>query len=94
MAGERGRQSNYIYGSSKAALTIYLSGLCNRFSKKNIQVLTVLPGLLTADPEEVAEDIYLAFKKGKNIIYAKWFWKWIMFIIKNIPEKIFKKMSL
>ena len=70
--------------------------------------MTVLPGFirtkmtdgmdltqaLTADPEHVANDIYKAFKKKKDILYTKWFWRWIMFVIKAIPEKIFKKMSL
>jgi len=108
VAGERGRQSNYIYGASKAAFTAYLSGLRNRLFKKNVQVLTVLPGfintkmteamdlpgLLTAQPDEVAEDIYKAFRKKRDVLYTKWFWKWIMAVIKGIPEKIFKRMGL
>jgi short-subunit dehydrogenase len=108
VAGERGRQSNYIYGASKAAFTVYLSGLRNRLFKRNVQVLTVLPGfintkmtesmdlpgLLTAQPDEVAEDIYKAFRKNKDVLYTKWYWKWIMAVIKGIPEKIFKRMGL
>ncbi len=108
VAGERGRQSNYIYGSAKGALTIYLSGLRNRLAKSNIHVTTVLPGfirtkmtenielpgMLTAAPEDVANDIYKAYLKKRDIIYSKWFWKWIMMIIKTIPEKVFKKMDL
>lgn len=108
VAGDRGRQSNYFYGSSKAALTSYLSGLRNRLSKKNVRVLTVKPGFvktkmtenmklpakLTAQPKEVAHDIYEAQISGKDIVYTKWFWKWIMLIIKFIPEPIFKKLSL
>src|SRR5665648_316028 len=76
VAGERGRQSNYIYGAAKGALTIYLSGLRNRLYKKNVRVVTVLPGMirtkmtdqldlpdkLLAEPEEVAQDIYNGFK--------------------------------
>ena len=53
-----------------------------------------LPGALTASPDEVAEDIYIAFKKNKSIVYTKWFWKWVMAIIKSIPEPLFKRMSL
>jgi len=108
VAGERGRQSNYIYGASKAAFTAYLSGLRNRLFKKNIHVMTVLPGfihtkmtesmdlpgLLTAQPDEVAEDIYNALRKNRDVLYTKWFWKWIMMVIKGIPEKIFKRMGL
>ncbi len=108
VAAQRGRQSNYIYGSSKAGLSIYLQGLRNRLAKKGVHVMTVLPGfihtkmtegldlpeMLVATPEEVAEDIYLGYLKRKNIIYTKWFWKWIMLIIRSIPEPIFKKMNL
>ncbi len=108
VAGERGRQSNYIYGAAKGAFTTYLSGLRNRLHKSNVQVMTVLPGFvqtkmtaaldlpekLVATPEEVASDIYSAFKKRKDVVYSKWFWRWIMLIIKVIPEMIFKKMNL
>ncbi|RJP82057.1 MAG: SDR family oxidoreductase [Desulfobacteraceae bacterium] len=108
VAGERGRQSNYIYGSSKAAFNAYLSGMRNRLCRRGVHVMTVLPGfihtkmtegldlpgLLTAKPEEVAEDIYRAFRKKKDILYTKWFWRWIMAVIKGIPEMVFKRMSL
>ena len=108
VAGDRGRKSNYIYGSAKAALTAYLSGLRNRLYDAQVHVLTVKPGFvatkmtedmdlpekLTAQPEEVAEDIYKAQQKGKNVLYTKWIWKWVMLIIRNIPEFQFKKMSI
>jgi short-subunit dehydrogenase len=108
VAGDRGRKSNYIYGSAKAALTAYLSGLRNRLYDAQVNVLTVKPGFvatkmtegmdlpekLTAQPEEVAEDIYKAQQKGKNVLYTKWIWRWVMLIIRNIPEFQFKKMSI
>lgn len=108
VAGDRGRQSNYIYGSAKAGFSAYLSGLRNRLSRSGVPVLTVKPGfvntkmtegmnlppLLTAEPEGVATDIYNAWEKGKDVIYTKWFWRYLMLIIRNIPEKIFKKMKL
>ena len=108
VAGDRGRKSNYIYGAAKAAFTTYLSGLRNKLYHFNVQVLTVKPGFvntkmtknlklprkLTAEPEEVANDIFKAQQKGKDILYTKWFWKWIMLIIKLIPEKIFKKLNI
>lgn len=108
VAGDRGRKSNFIYGSAKAAFTTYLSGLRNRLYKSNVHVMTVKPGFvetnmtvgldlpkkLTAQPAEVANDIFKAQQKGKNILYTKWFWKWIMLIIKLIPEWKFKKMSI
>lgn len=108
VAGERGRQSNYIYGSAKAGFTAYLSGLRNKLYDRGVHVVTVLPGFvhtrmtehlnlpkpLTAQPEDVAQAIYIAVQKKKNIIYVKWFWKWIMCIIKLIPESIFKRKKL
>jgi decaprenylphospho-beta-D-erythro-pentofuranosid-2-ulose 2-reductase len=108
VAGNRGRQSNYIYGSAKAAFTAYLSGLRNRLYHHKTHVMTVLPGfvytkmtehlqlpkLLTATPEEVANEVYNGFKKRKNVVYVKWFWRWIMLIITSVPEGIFKKKKL
>jgi len=108
VAGDRGRQSNYIYGASKAAFSTYLSGLRNRLSKSSVHVLTVKPGFvdtqmtrgmnlpppLTAQPEQVAKAIFKAQQKGKNIIYTKPIWFLIMLIIRNIPESIFKKTNL
>ena len=108
VAGLRGRQSNYIYGSAKAGFTAYLSGLRNKMFHHKVHVLTVLPGfvntrmtadlelpkLLTAQPDEVAKAIYNGVKKQKNVIYVKWFWRWIMLIITSIPEFIFKKKKL
>jgi len=108
VAGDRGRKNNYIYGSAKAALTTYLSGLRNRLCDAQVQVLTVKPGFvatkmtegmnlpkkLTAQPEEVAKDIYKAQQKGKNVIYTKWIWRWVMLMIKMIPEWKFKKLSI
>jgi len=108
VAGERGRQSNYIYGSAKAGFTAYLSGLRNRLYKEGVQVISIQPGfvytkmtenltlpkMLTASPDEVAEGIYQAVLKKKNTVYIKWFWRWIMLIIRSIPEPLFKKMKL
>ena len=108
VAGNRGRQSNYVYGSAKAAFTAYLSGLRNRMYHYKVHVLTVLPGfvntkmtehlqlpkLLTAEPEEVATAVYNGVKNHKNVVYVKWFWKWIMLIITSVPESMFKKKKL
>jgi len=108
VAGERGRQSNYFYGAAKGALSIYLSGLRNRLSKHRIRVITVLPGfietkmtqslalpaLLTALPEQVAADIFAAYHKSRDVVYTRWFWRWIMAVINAIPESLFKRLSL
>jgi decaprenylphospho-beta-D-erythro-pentofuranosid-2-ulose 2-reductase len=108
VAGDRGRKSNYYYGSAKAAFTSYLSGLRNRLHDADVHVMTVKPGFvatsmtkgmdlpekLTAQPDEVARDIYKAHMKGKDVLYTKWIWRWIMLIIRSIPEWKFKRMSI
>lgn len=108
VAGDRGRGSNYLYGSAKAGLTEYLSGLRNRMAGVGVHVLTVKPGfvdtsmtegldlppLLTAQPKAVATDVFNAVKGKKDVVYTKWFWRWIMLVIKMIPEKVFKKLKL
>lgn len=108
VAGERGRQSNFIYGSAKAGLTAYLSGLRNYLFSKKVHVLTVKPGFmetkmteglplnpaLTATPTQAANAIYKAWKKKKNVAYVLPVWALIMWVIRNIPEFIFKKMKL
>jgi short-subunit dehydrogenase len=107
VAGDRGRQSNYIYGTTKAALSTFLQGLRNRLSSKNVHVLTIKPGfvdtpmtahlkkgLLFATPEKVAQDIIRAIAGKKSVLYTPWFWRWIMLAIKMIPETIFRKLRL
>ncbi len=108
VAGERGRQSNFLYGSAKAGFTAYLSGLRNKLFHHGIHVLTVKPGFiktamtegmplnpkLTASTQQVAKAIYRAAEKKKNVLYVLWMWKYIMCIIRNIPEGMFKKMKL
>lgn len=107
VAGDRGRGSNYIYGAAKAGVSAFLSGLRNRFFKRGINVVTIKPGFvdtpMTADvpknflfakPRKVAEDIYHSMEKGRDVVYTPWFWRYIMMIIKLIPEGIFKKLGL
>ncbi len=108
VAGDRGRASNYVYGSAKAGFTAFLSGLRNRLVGKNVHVVTVLPGFvatamtegldlpekLTAEPSEVGEAIVKAVRKSRNIIYVRPVWWLIMAIIRSIPEAIFKKTSI
>ena len=108
VAGDRGRQSNFIYGSAKAAFTAYLSGLRNYLFSKKVHVMTVKPGFmetkmteglplnpaLTATPKKAAEGIYKAYKNKKDVAYVLPIWAIIMMIIRNIPEFIFKKLKL
>lgn len=108
VAGERGRQSNFIYGSAKAGFTAYLSGLRNYLYDKKVNVLSVIPGFmatkmtegmplnpkLTASPKQAANCIYKAYKNKKNVVYVLSIWWVIMMIIRNIPEFIFKRLKL
>lgn len=107
VAGDRGRKSNYVYGTAKGALSRFLQGLRNRFGKTNISVIEIRPGFtdtpMTADvkkgplfvpPTVIATGIVKAIDRGSNIVYLPWFWRFIMQIIQHIPELIFKKMSL
>ena len=109
VAGDRGRQSNFIYGSTKAAFTCYLQGLRNRMFKHGVSVLTVKPGFvdtamtwgildpdspMVANSTSVAQDIVRAIERKKHTIYTPFFWRWIMAIICRIPETIFKRLSM
>jgi hypothetical protein len=108
VAGERGRQSNFLYGSAKAGLTAYLSGLRNYLHTFGVHVITIKPGfmqtkmtehldlpkLLTAQPDFVASKTISAIEKRKNIVYIKSTWRLIMIVIRNITESIFKKLKL
>lgn len=108
VAGDRGRPSNYLYGSAKAALSTFCSGLNARLFKSGVHVLTIkpgfvatpmteglpLPGPLVASPDKVARDIARAVEKRKNVLYTPWFWSLIMLIIKAIPAPLFKRKSL
>jgi decaprenylphospho-beta-D-erythro-pentofuranosid-2-ulose 2-reductase len=107
VAGDRGRPSNYVYGSAKSAFTEFLSGLRARLFHSQVSVLTVKPGFvytkmtegmdlpvrLTAQPEEIARAVFKAQQSGRNVIYTKWFWRFILLIIRHIPETIFKRLK-
>lgn len=108
VAGDLGKESNYIYGASKAAFSAYLSGLRQKLYKKNVHVLTVKPGFvrtkmtkdmklpehLTISPKKAANDIVKAIEAKKNVLYTLWIWKYIMIILGLIPNRIFKKLKL
>ncbi len=108
VSGLRGRTKQAYYGAAKSGFSTVLAGLRNRLAKKDVHVITVLPGFvatrmtenldlparLTAQPEEVAQAIVKAVKKKKNVIYVRPIWRIIMLIIRLIPENIFKKMNI
>lgn len=107
VAGDRGRQSNYVYGAAKGALSLYLQGLRNRLYPRGIRVITIKPGFvdtamtyglsglfLVASPQNIGERIVRSLDKSADVVYLPWFWRYIMMIIKHIPEPIFKRMKL
>ena len=108
VAGDRGRASNYLYGSAKAGFTAFLSGLRNRLSRHGVRVMTIKPGFidtrmtqgltlppaLTAQPAEVAEAIWRAQTRGLDVVYLRPVWRLIMLIIRLIPEALFKKLKI
>jgi len=107
VAGDRGRQSNYVYGTAKGAVTIFLQGLRQRLYKSGVNVLTVKPGfvdtpmtkdfkkgLLWAKPDAIARSIHDGIRRQRTVIYAPVFWKIVMFFIRIVPERIFRKISL
>lgn len=108
VAGDRGRQSNYVYGAAKAGLNAYLGGLRNRLFKSGVAVITIKPGFvdtpmtasiqkkgaLWASAEAVGKNIYDAMQKGKDVVYTPFFWRYIMLIIIHLPEPIFKRLKL
>jgi decaprenylphospho-beta-D-erythro-pentofuranosid-2-ulose 2-reductase len=107
VAGDRGRQSNYVYGSAKALVTTFLSGLRQRLWKAGVAVITVKPGfvdtpmtaafrkgMLWAQPQRVAAGIVRAIDRSAAVVYLPAFWRPIMFIIRAIPETVFRRLSL
>jgi len=107
VAGDRGRQSNYVYGAAKGALSLYLQGMRNRLHPYGVHVLTIKPGfvispmtaefkkgLLWVKPDTIARGIIKAVNKRRDVAYLPAYWRWIMWVIKSIPEFIFKRLKL
>jgi decaprenylphospho-beta-D-erythro-pentofuranosid-2-ulose 2-reductase len=107
VAGDRGRQSNYVYGAAKAGLTVFLQGLRNRLFASGVRVTTIKPGFvdtamtfgrpglfLVASPQAAARRIVDAALGGKDQSYVPGFWRPIMLLIRLIPEKLFKRLRL
>ncbi len=107
VAGDRGRQSNYVYGAAKGMVSLFAQGLRNRLADKGVCVLTIKPGfvdtpmtrdfrkgLLWVGPGVIARGICRAIDKRKDVVYLPWFWRFIMLVIRLIPERIFKHMKL
>ncbi len=106
-AGDRGRQSNYVYGAAKGAVSLFMQGLRNRLHPRGVHVLTIKPGfvdtpmtaafpkgILWARPQKVAQGICEAIEKKKDVVYLPWFWSPVMRLIRGLPEAIFKRLRL
>jgi decaprenylphospho-beta-D-erythro-pentofuranosid-2-ulose 2-reductase len=107
VAGDRGRKSNYVYGASKGALNIFLDGLRNRVDREGVHVLCIRPGFvatpmtahlaqgpLFAQPSQIADGILKAIVRRKDNVYLSPIWALIMFVVRSIPQSIFKKMNM
>lgn len=107
VAGDRGRQSNYVYGTAKGALNVFLEGLRNRLHRAGVSVVTIKPGFvdtpmtaalpknaLFADAAAVGTKICEAMESGRAVVYVPWFWRPIMAVVRSLPETIFKRLKL
>lgn len=107
VAGDRGRQSHYVYGAAKGGLSIFLAGLRNRLHSKGVSVVTIKPGFvdtpmtahmqkgaLFADPATIARGIVAAMDRRADVVYLPWFWRYVMLVVRLIPEALFKRLRL
>ena len=107
VAGDRGRRSNYVYGTTKGAVSLFMQGLRSRLSRAGVSVVTIKPGLvdtpmtanlkkgpLFASPQTVGKGIYRAIKQRKEVVYLPGYWRFIMLIVKLLPEKLFKRLAV
>ncbi len=108
VAGDRGRASNYVYGSAKAGFSAFLSGLRNRLAGSGVHVVTVKPGYvrtrmtdgldlpprLTAEPHEVAQAVVRAIRRRQDVVYVRRIWRAIMLVVRALPERVFKRTRL
>lgn len=107
VAGDRGRRSNYVYGSAKAGVATFVAGLRTRLAAADVRVVLIKPGwvstpmtahlkqnFLFATAEQAGRGVYNAMVSPRAVVYLPWYWKWIMVIIRLMPEPIFSKLNL
>lgn len=107
VAGDRGRQSNYVYGAAKSLVSTFAEGMAHRFAQFNIDVILIKPGFVDtpmtaefpkgpiwASPESVADGIYKAISRPKHVVYLPFFWRYIMLVIKHVPNWLMHKTKL
>ena len=106
VAGDRGRASNYVYGSAKSGLDRFLQGLRARLFRSGVHVLTVKPGfvdtrmtfgrpgvVLACSPARVARATIRGLERRRNILYVPWWWFWVMLAVRSVPESVSKRLS-
>ena len=106
VAGDRPRLKNYVYGSTKAGFHAYLSGLRYRLRRKGVHVVTVKPGFIdtamtwgderlpfTSAPDAAAADMLHAARQGRDTVYTPWYWRWVMLLVRAMPERVFIRLS-
>lgn len=108
VAGDRGRRSNYVYGSAKGGLSLFLQGLRSRLHPAGVSLITIKPGPVEtpmtdhlsntvhfADPQRVARDIVRCLeRRSPNVLYTPRVWRYIMTAVELIPETVFKRLPL
>jgi short-subunit dehydrogenase len=107
VAGDRGRQSNYVYGAAKGGVERFLQGLRNRLHQSGVAVVTIKPGSvatpmtatmkknpLFANPQRVGRGIHRAIERRRDVVYIPWFWRPLMAVVRSLPERIFKRLHL
>ncbi len=107
VAGDRGRQSNYVYGAAKAGLSTFLQGLRNRLARQGVRVVTIKPGFvdtpmvahikkgpLFASAARAGQLIVRAMDGGGDVVYLPWFWRYIMLAVIHVPERVFKRLTM
>jgi short-subunit dehydrogenase len=107
VAGDRGRKTNYVYGTTKAALSTFLQGVRNRVDRVGVNVITIKPGFvatpmtahlpggtLFATPQAIATGIAAAIDRRKDVVYLPGFWWWIMSAVRLLPERVFKRLNV
>ena len=107
VAGDRGRGSNYVYGSAKALVTAFLSGLRHRLRPCGVAVVTIKPGfvdtpmtaafrkgVLWAKPARIGRGIVRALEHKRSTVYLPWFWRPIMFVVRALPDSVFVRLPL
>ena len=109
VAGDRGRRANFVYGAAKAGLATLAEGVAHRFASSGPRAVIVKPGpvttpmtegfasrkgLLWATPEAVAQIVRRAADRGGPVVYAPWFWRWIMLVIRLLPTRVFNRLEI